>query len=163
MARATRTDLVLRIGLGAVGLVGISYGVYRLLGNQAASHPPKLATWLIGAVILHDLVLTPVVLGVGLLLSRIVAPRPRRYVQGALVAGGLVTAIALPLVYRRGTATSSKALLRQNYAAHLALILGLIAVVTVAAYVLRVRRDRRGQRGNDANVRPSTAQASDTP
>jgi hypothetical protein len=163
MSRDRRVDLVVRTGLGAVGLLGVGYGGYRLLSNQVASHPPQLATWLIGAIILHDFVLTPVVLGVGLLLTRTVAPRARRYLQGALVAGALVAAITIPLISRRGTATASKALLRQNYAAHLALILGLIAAVTAAAYAVRVARDRRGQRGSDAKVRPPKAQTSGTP
>jgi hypothetical protein len=163
MARGKRTDLTLRIGLGVIGLLGIGYGVYRLLGNQSASHPPKLATWLIGAIILHDFVLTPVVLGVGLLLTRLVAPRARRYVQGALVTGGLVTAVALPLIYRRGHSLPGKALLERNYAANLALILAMVAAVTAAAYGVRVAHDRRTQRGSDAKVRSSTVQTSGTP
>lgn len=163
MSRGRRVDLVLRTGLGVIGLFGIGYGGYRLLGNQVASHPPQLAKWLIGAIILHDFVLTPVVLSLGLLITRFVPSRARRYLQGALVTGALGAAITIPLIYRRGTATASKALLRQNYAAHLVLILGLIAAVTAAAYALRVARDRRGQRGSDAKVRPPKAQTSGTP
>ncbi|MDQ2749065.1 MAG: hypothetical protein M3Y44_06020 [Actinomycetota bacterium] len=163
MTRAPRSEVVLRIGLGAIGLAALGYGGYRLLGNQVASQPPKLATWLIAAIILHDFVLTPVVVGIGLLVTQFVAPRARRYLQGALVTGGLVTAFSALLIYRRGTATSSKALLRQDYAAHLLLILALITAVTAAAYVMRVMRDRRSQRASEANVRPPAVQATGTP
>ncbi|MEP7020727.1 MAG: hypothetical protein ABI808_08755 [Pseudonocardiales bacterium] len=163
MARSNRADLTLRIVLGTIGALGIGYGTYRLLGNPSAVHPLKLAPWLIGAIVLHDFVLTPIVLGVGLLLTRFVAPRARRYVQGGLVTSALVTAIALPLIYRRGKGLPGKALLERNYAANLVLILVLIAAGTAAAYGIRVARDSRGQRGSDAKVRPSVAQTSGTP
>ncbi|PZS18469.1 MAG: hypothetical protein DLM57_06325 [Pseudonocardiales bacterium] len=163
MARGTRTDLSLRIGLGAVGTLGIGYGAYRLLGNPTVSKPMKLGEWLIGTLILHDFVLTPVVLAVGWLLTRVVRPRARRYVQGALVSGALVSVIAIPLIYRRGKGLPGKALLEQNYAAHLTLILGAIAAVTAVAYATRVIRDRQTQRANDTNVRPPADQASGTP
>lgn len=157
----------MRIALGAVGVLAIGYGAYRLLGNPNASHPPKLATWLVGALVLHDFVLTPLVLGVGFVLTRTVAPRARRYLQGAMVTGALVTAITIPMIYRHGTGLPGKTLLERNYAGNLALILGLIAAVTATAYALRVLRDRnpdnRAQRGSDAKVRPSPAQTSGTP
>lgn len=163
MARSKRSDLFLRVGLGAVGVLGIGYGALRILGNPKVSQPLHLAKWLIGAVILHDFILTPVVVGVGFLLTRAVRPRARRYLQGALVSGALVTAIAIPLIYRRGTGLPGKTLVQQNYGAHLALLLALIAAVTAAAYGVRVARDRRAQQGSEANVRPPADQASGTP
>ncbi|PZS29133.1 MAG: hypothetical protein DLM59_13240 [Pseudonocardiales bacterium] len=163
MARTQRSDLTLRIALGTIGFLGIGYGVFRILGNQSVSQPLKLAPWLIGAIVLHDFVLTPIVLSIGLVLTRFVEPRARRYIQGGLVTGALVTAIAIPLIYRRGKNLPGKALLERNYAANLALIIAMIAAVTAAAYAVRVMRDRRDQRGIDTNVRPPTVQTSGTP
>jgi hypothetical protein len=163
MARATRTDVATRLVLGAVGLLGIGYGAMRLLGNPAASQPPKLAKWLVAAVLLHDFVLTPVVLGIGFVLARAVPPRARRYLQGALVASGLVTAVAVLQIKRRGTSLPGKELLQRNYAANLTVLIGLIAAVVAAAYGVRVVRDRRAQRGSAANVRPPADQTSGPP
>jgi len=163
MARTQRSDLAIRLVLGALGLFLLGYGAYRLLGNPNASHPPRLATWLIGAIVLHDFVLTPVVLGVGFVITRTIRPRARRYVQGALVASALVTAITIPMIYRRGKGLPGKTLLERNYAANLALIVALIAAVTALAYLGRVSRDRRTQRGSAAKVRPPATQTSGTP
>ncbi|MFN2518717.1 MAG: hypothetical protein ABR604_06670 [Jatrophihabitantaceae bacterium] len=163
MARSASADRRLRIALGAVGVLGIGYAAFRVLGNSTVSQPLNLAEWLIGILVLHDFVLTPALLAVGLVLTRTVPPRARRYLQGGLLAGSLVMAIAIPLIYRRGTGLPGKALLEQNYAANLALILVVIAAVTVAAYAARVLRERRTQRGNDAKVRPPADQASGTP
>lgn len=163
MAHRVRTDLTLRLILGAIGVLGIGYGAYRLLGNPAASQPPKLAKWLIAGVLLHDFVLAPVVLSVGWLLTRTIRPRARRYVQGALVSCALVSAFAATLIYRRGTGLPGKALLERNYGASLTFVLVVMAGVVATAYAVRVGRDRRAQRENAANVRPPADQTSGLP
>lgn len=150
----------LRISLGAVGILGIAYGAWRVLGNASASKPPKLAEWLIGTVFLHDFILVPITLGVGYLLTRTVRPRARRYLQGGLVTAALVTAVAIPLIYRRGKGLPGKTLEVRNYGANLLIILAVIAAVTAAAYAAHVLR---AQRGSEANVRPSADQTSGTP
>ena len=100
-------------------------------------------------------------LGVSWLVARVVPPRARTYVQGGLVCAALLTVIALPLIYRRGHAAAGLTLLEQNYAAHLAVLLGIVAGVACAAYAVRVLRDRR-QRVRSANERPPTDQVSPT-
>lgn len=135
--------MALRIGIGVVGLFGIVYGSIGILGQPESSHPVALAIWLALAVVLHDGILVPAVLLVGALLARVVPPRGRAYVQGALVAGALVTAYTLPLIYRRGTEPRSKALVVQDYATNLLLVLAVIAVGAVLAYLVRLVRDRR--------------------
>ena len=66
----------------------------------------------------------------------------RRFVQIALVVSGLVTVIALPMIYLRGSQPAVKALLLQNYGANLALIIAAVALVTLVLYAIRVARDR---------------------
>ena len=56
---------------------------------------------------------------------------------------GLVTVIALPMIYLRGQPAAVKALLLRNYGANLTLIIAIIAVITLALYAVRVARDRR--------------------
>jgi hypothetical protein len=145
-----------RVLLGAVGTFGIGYGAFRLLEQQQVSQPWYLVRWLVAALVLHDGVLAPATFAIGALLSATVRPRARRYLQGALVTGGLVTLIAAPLIYHRGTQPAAKVLLDQDYAGHLAVVLAMIGVVTAAAYVVRVVRDR------SRNVRPSTVHTSDS-
>ena len=68
-------------------------------------------------------------------------PRARRYLQGFLVTGGLVTIIAIPMIHRRDSQPKSKAILQQNYGGHLTLLLSIIAVFSLLAYAQRVVRD----------------------
>jgi hypothetical protein len=92
-------------------------------------------------------------------------PRARRYVQGALVAIGLVTIVAIPLIYRHDKSQPGQALLIQNYVGHLAAIGGLIAAAAATAYAVRVLRDRAGapaQLSSATNVRPPEDQISPT-
>ena len=94
-----------RIALGVAGGLLLAFGVFRLV--TTLDHPDllALAVWLAVAIVLHDGVIAPATVGAGVLLTR-VPPRVRRYVQGALIVGALITVIALPLINRRGTQPS---------------------------------------------------------
>jgi hypothetical protein len=137
-----------RVVLGVTGLLFIGYGVFQFPGNTTPREHVLLAVWLIAAVILHDAFLAPAVIALGWLLRRFVPDRGRRYLQAALLVGAFVTVIAVPLMLREGTQPESKALLQHPYGAHLGLLLGMIAGVTLVAYAIRVAKDRaRSVRG----------------
>ena len=65
----------------------------------------------------------------------------------------------LALIYREGDQAAPLALLQQDYAAHLAVVVGIIVAITALAYVVRVWRD---QRASSAKVRPPADQISTT-
>lgn len=132
-----------RIILVVVGGLVICYGAFRFFTEIPLPNLVALALWLIGAVLVHDGVLSPVVVGIGLLLRRAVPDRARRYLQFALITAGLVTVIALPMIYLRGSQPSVKALLLRNYGANLTVIIAVIAVTTLGFYAVRVARDRK--------------------
>jgi hypothetical protein len=92
-------------------------------------------------LIIHDMVIAPSVVGLGWTLRRGVPDRERRYLQVALIMIAVVTVIALPMIVLRGSQPPVKALLLRDYAANLALLIGLIAGVTAAGYAVRVARD----------------------
>jgi hypothetical protein len=131
-----------RVLLGVAGVLFIGYGVIQFPGNTAPRELVLLAIWLVAAVILHDAFLAPVVIALGWLLRRFVPDRGRRYLQAGLLVGAFVTVIAVPLMLREGTQPESKALLQHPYGAHLGLLLGMIAGVTLVAYAIRVAKDR---------------------
>jgi hypothetical protein len=149
-----------RLGIATVGLAGMGYGLWLILRFQPISKPYKLIEWLAGAVILHDGILVPATLLVGAVLTALIPPRARRYIQGGLISCALVTIVALVLIYREGDQEKPLALLQQNYAAHLALVLAIIVAVTALAYSVRVLRDRQPR--SVANVRPPADQVSAT-
>ena len=130
-----------RVALCVAGGLLLAFGAFRLMTDLDPADLLVLALWLIVALALHDGVIAPLTAGTGVLLSR-VPFRARRYLQGALIVGSLVTFIALPLIYRRDTQPEVKAILLRNYAGNLALLLGLTAAIAIALYTTRVFRER---------------------
>lgn len=133
-----------RIVLGAAGIALALFGVFRLLTQVSIGGVAFLLGWLIAALVIHDGIIAPGTLGLATLIRRKIPARARRYLQGALISGAAVTVIALPMIYRAHSQPKVKALLEQNFAANLALLLGVIAVVAFLAYVVRLIRDRAG-------------------
>jgi hypothetical protein len=140
----TRSVRVIRIALGVVGVGGILYGIIRIFTDSKDTKPLALVKWLIGALLLHDVIIAPVVVGIGWLLARYVPDRARAFVQGGLITGGLISTIGLLLIWRQGKSSAkSLSLLQQNYAAHLLILLAIVALVTLACYLMSVLRPNR--------------------
>jgi hypothetical protein len=131
-----------RYGLVTAGILTLLYGIVRLI-IEVPGKLPGVALWLVGIVVIHDGILAPLVVGVGWLLARVAAPRVRRHLQATLIIGGMITVIALPMIFREGTHPASKAWLVQNYGANLAVLLGLVAALNLLAYLFAVARDHR--------------------
>lgn len=132
--------------LGAAGVAMIAFGAIRILQHSSITRPAHLAEWLIGSLLVHDLILAPLTLGVGWLLNAYVPPRARTFVQAGLVTGGLISVLGLVLIWRQGkTSARSLALLQQNYAANLLLLLVLVALAAVASYFWTGWRGRRAR------------------
>jgi hypothetical protein len=147
----------LRIAIGSVGVLLGLFGVFRLLTQVPLLDIVVLLGWLAAALVLHDGVLSPIVLGIGAAITRVLPARAAGYVQGGLVAGGLITVIAVPMIYRQGSQPSQKALLEQNYSGNLVLLLALVLGGTVVLYLARLAFDARA-----AKRRPSQDQDSAT-
>jgi hypothetical protein len=92
--------------------------------------------------VIQDAIFAPSVVGVGWLLRRYVPDRGRRYVQVALIISGLITVIAVPMIFLRGSQPAVKALLLRNYGSNLILIIAIIGVISLILYAVRVARDR---------------------
>lgn len=140
-----------RIAFAVAGGLLLALGFFRLLTELDLGDLVALLLWLVVAVILHDALIAPLTVGVGVVLTRLPA-RGRRYVQGGLIVAALVTVIAIPLIERPGTPPVVKTLLLRDYAGNLAILLGLIAGVSLVLYALRVLRDHRtapGAPGSD--------------
>lgn len=142
----------LRIALGAAGVLLGLFGVFRILTQVPGSDILVLLEWLVAALILHDGILSPLVAGVGAGLARVLPSRARRFVAPALVVGGMLTVIALPLIYRENSQPASKAILQQNYAGNLLLLLAIVACVMFLAYLVTVARERRGRSAGDGRT-----------
>jgi hypothetical protein len=131
-----------RIILGVVGIGVGTYGIFQLLTQLPRQTLVLLALWLIAALIIHDGLLSPAVVGVGAALRRYVPDRGRRYLQFGLIMAAMVTVIAVPLIYRANTHPPAKALLLQDFGINLTVLLAAIGGGTLIAYAIRVAQDR---------------------
>ena len=110
----------------------------------------RVAVWMAVAVVIHDAIWSPSLLGLGAVLGR-VPPRARRFLQGGLVVAGCLVLVAAPLAYRKGSQPTSTTILLQDVGRNLALLLALVAVASLLAWFGQVLRDRRRERPEDLN------------
>ena len=148
MSRARPIDRVLlaRRAFAVAGVALLAYGVAQLFLVVAWPDLVLLALWLAGALVVHDGLLSPLVLAVAAALRRFVPARGRGFLQLALVAGSMITVIALPMIYLEGSQPPEKAILLQRYGVNLTVLLGLVGVVTLVLYAVRVASDARSTR-----------------
>jgi len=132
MERTLRAALILA-GLGLGG-----YGAELLL-DQGSANLVHALVWLLGGVVLHDAVLAPVTLLIGLVALRAFRGRlPGTVVIGALVLGS-VTLVAVPVLGRFGERADNPTLLDRHYVLGWLVFAILTAAVTALATLLRRR------------------------
>ena len=91
-------------GLAVGGAVGL-FGLAGLVRDAAKTMPPVWARWLLGLLLVHDVVLAPLVHLAGRRL-RDRAPEPWRWpLQVGLVASGVLVLASLPVLYGVGRTT----------------------------------------------------------
>jgi hypothetical protein len=125
-----------------IGWALMAFAVRGLLHAHRSTNPQATVRLLVGLDIVHDFVLVPVVLLVGLALKRVVPPRVRAPLTVGLVVSGVVTLYAYPFVRGFGRSAATPSRLPNNYATGLATVLAAvwITVLVGAAVVARVRR-----------------------
>ncbi|MEU6097279.1 hypothetical protein [Streptomyces sp. NPDC047079] len=127
----------MRLLAGAAGLALMGVGGSLLLG---VAHLTGVLLWLSAALVLHDALIAPLVLLVGLVLVRGGVRGP---VRGALLVAGALTAVALPVLLRPGRPANSS-VLPLDYPRNW--LLALVAVATATALLGTARGLRRGRR-----------------
>jgi hypothetical protein len=122
-----------------LGVAAGLYGGWSLRGVERDEWPSVLA-YLGGGVVLHDFVLAPVVVGIGVLAARL-APTAWRapMVVGLVVWGGL-TLMAVPVLGRFGALSDNPTLLDRPYLASWAVGTAVVVLAVAVAGVLRARR-----------------------
>ncbi len=133
-----------RISLAVAGILLMLFGAMRLLTEVPVNMLVVLATWMIAAIVIHDGIVSPLIIAVGWTLARWIPPRARRYVQFTLLVAASVAVIAIPLAYREDTQPVAESMLLQNYLGNLTLIVGIVAALSLVAYAIRVANDNRG-------------------
>lgn len=135
-------------------LLGWAVMVVAVLG---ASNDGKLggftswATWLVGAALVHDLLVLPIVLATGWLLTRLL-PRPwRTPLRIALVVAAVTALTVWPIARRWGARDDNPSILPLPVMRNLAILVAVVLLIGLIAGVVA------GRNGN----RPGTNEAED--
>lgn len=137
-----------------LGALGLSAMAYALLGavTDPDVKPLRHTGFLITVLVLHDGVLLPAVIAVGVLVHRAVAPPYRAVVQAALIASTAVTLVALPLVLGYGRIADNRSALPRDYGRGLLVVLAVVWLA--AAVVVATTAAWRGAVRSGAGSRP---------
>ena len=128
----------LAVGL-ALGVPVMLFGVRGVLIDARDTHPAELARWLVGAAVVHDLVLLPVVGALGWALRRLTPVPAWPVVRAGAVAVGALALVAWPYAAGYGASAGNPSLLPRDYVLGPALAAGAIAALTAVAAVATVR------------------------
>jgi hypothetical protein len=124
-----------RLALGAAGLVVLLVGAWKVLH---AVQPPSyvwLAVWLLGAIVLNDAIIAPVVVVLRALLHRGQGrlPDPALGVlKAGFVVAGVLALVVAPEIWAQHLGTANPTILPGNYLGRLVVVLAVIAGLTLA-------------------------------
>lgn len=145
--RAELPDTTSRRGLVAglvLGVPIIAYGIRGIVIDAADTHPGELARWIVGAAVVHDVLLVPAVLAAAAAARRLVRHEPTwRVVRSWFLVTGVLVLIGWPFARGYGWRPAVPSALNRNYTAGLAAYLAVVTVVAVLV-ALVVRRRAQG-------------------
>lgn len=144
-----------RVLLGVLGLAAATYGALVLL-DLGMQNLVDTTLWLVAGVLLHDAVLAPLTIGLGILLAALLRGRPLPRSAGPFVGAGVVlatvTVVAVPVLGRFGARPDNPTLLDRPYVLGWLVLAALTLLGAGATVVVRGRIDgfaRRATRGGD--------------
>lgn len=131
----------LLIGL-IIGIPIVAYGVRGVWVDSARTHPFELARWIVGGAFVHDLVVVPVVLALGVVVRWLVRDdQVRRVLRFGFIVSGSLSLVAWPFIRGYGRRPAVPSLLPRHY------LMGLVVYLTitwaVVACVIAWTRMRR--------------------
>ncbi len=135
----TRSTLVARLVLAAMAVPAGLYAAWLLL-EAGSGNWLNLAIWLGGGVLIHDGVIAPVTVALGLAAMAVLPAPWRAPAVVGLVCWGSITLFAIPVLGRFGALPDNPTLLDRPYAWSW-LVLSILTVVLVGlAGLVRSRR-----------------------
>ncbi|MFB2584339.1 hypothetical protein [Herbiconiux liukaitaii] len=144
---------IARIVLLAIGLLGLAVGAVVMVTEVRPAQIVGVGIWIVGAIVLHDAVLSPALLGVDVLMRR-TGRRVRLAVvviiQVGVVVGAIMSLLVLPELYAQTLGPKNDTVLPLDYGANLALFWIVTAVLTAVACIVYVRAVPR----RPATIRP---------
>jgi hypothetical protein len=126
------------VALAALGVLAGLYGGWLLLSR--GHDLENVAVWLVGGVVVHDAVLSVLVIALAALAVRALPPAARLPAAVGFVVLGSVTLSAIPVLGRFGARPDNPTLLDRGYWAGWLVLAGLTLVAVIVATLVRSRR-----------------------
>ncbi len=133
------------IGL-ALGWASIAFGVWGVIHTRIQAVPVSFAGWLIGAAVVHDFIVAPLVFLLGIALRRSLDGRIRAGVQVAVVVSAIVLAYSFPLMLGYGRRPTNPTVQPNDYVTNVALV---VAAIWIAAFVWLLVHGRRARKTSE--------------
>ena len=132
------------IGL-ALGTPVMAWGVQGALGDAGDAHPGELARWILGSALVHDLLLLPAALVVGVAARRVLPEVAWPAVRWAMFTTAVLVMVSWPFVRGYGRLADNPSVLPRDYRAGLVLALLVVwgGAVVVAVRAARLPASRR--------------------
>lgn len=136
------TSCTSRWALGAAGVAAMIWAGWLALTGGSATNPIGIATWLVGALVLHDTVFAPVCVGIGWLIARVLPPWLRAPVQVGAFVAGVVTIASAPLLLGLGRRSDNPSADPLDYPHNLLVVAAVIAATCATWAVAAWRRQQ---------------------
>ncbi len=134
-----------RLGLAAIGVAAIGWGGW-LLHDDDVDRLRSAALWLVGVVVLHDAVLAPVVVVLGVVATTVLPRRHRVVAAVAFLVWGTLTVTVANVLSGVGGKPGMDSLLNRPYVSAWLVLTGVLLVGAVASVAIMAR----GRRAADA-------------
>jgi hypothetical protein len=121
------------------GWAVMAYGVWGMFAHASRTVPRSFAAWFLGALVVHDAVIAPLVIGVGALFARR-RGRARRALGAGAIASAMIVAASLPTLAGFGHSAGNPSLLPNSMIESVGAVVGIGTIVAVAAYIGARRR-----------------------
>lgn len=140
---AGRTVRVVRLTLAGAGLAVLLVGAWKLLHAVQAPSYVWLAVWLLGAILLNDAVIAPVVTLLRALAHRALPPPGLGWLKSGFVVGGLLSLVVVPEIWARHLGTANPTVLPGSYGLRLLSVLAVVTTLTLALTLVTTVRARK--------------------
>ncbi|MEZ5237984.1 MAG: hypothetical protein R2716_03200 [Microthrixaceae bacterium] len=129
--------------LVVLGVAVMAWAVVGVFMEADLSDPPNWFAWLIGAALVHDLLLLPVVLAIGALIAVVPATRARAALRWSIAVSAVITLATFPVAARWGADPTDASELPLPVARNLVVLWAVLVPVALVAGLVADRMAAR--------------------
>jgi hypothetical protein len=141
-----------RAVLIAAGALAVGVGALVLVNDISPVQYPAILAWMVGALIVHDVLIAGLVFAAALAGRRASRRLPAGMIvifQSGLAVGAIVALVVVPEIVKKSRGTANPTVLPLDYGFNLAVFVLALALATIAAALLHAALARQS-----ARVRP---------